>query len=763
MKSTVSIFSQRELLLSAAESVSESQKHNFRVMPLKQGEVLFREGERDEIFYVLMSGRLEAHSEGWDLDMTEILPGRTLGEAAILTGRPYVATVTAAENSIMLAISRGAFYRLIESKSELEAYFRETIAPRIHRSYLTEILTKLFGNLSNKFEEHLQQHVSWLQLETGDILFNEGEPGDALYIVVAGRLKVVISGDDRERVIGTIHHGEMVGEMALLTDSPRSATIRAARETHLVRLDREDFDTLVHDYPDALLNITRTIITRQQKGQHSHNNAGVNAQSFAVVFLDDRTPGVFDTMLDTFTTDDNAQVFNAMRFDTHYGQSGVAQTNFSGYLNLIVTRWMTELEMNHRYVFWVADSEWTNWTQRCLRNADRLLLVGSSIESPERRAIEAHIERHFPGLRADLILLHPPETEQPAGTRAWLEARKVFRHHHIRRGDAGHIARVARHLSGRAYGLALSGGGATALAHIGVKRALEQLGIPVDMIGGTSMGAIIGAGMALGYGYDDMLELVDDFGHTGAISDPTAPFVSLLKSKKITALFKQFFAKIQIEDLWIPFFCVSSNLTQSEVHVHDAGTLWEAIRTTASLPVVTVPVSVGDDLHVDGGVMNNFPVDIMHARIEGGPIIGIMVSPLCSESEEYDDLAYSVSGWRALWRRLNPFADPLKVPAIMDTLFRTMQVNSRRHFLAVHELADLSIVMHDNHYRFYELDKHAEIIQHGYDASFEPLKLWWDEQKARQTSASGDEGVRQQQQPDEADQSSDNHPEGKHA
>jgi lysophospholipid hydrolase len=726
MKTATSIFTQDELFDWTGMSMFESLRSHVRMMKLAPGDTLFREGERGDTFYILLGGRLEAESEQSELLRTEIEPGRAIGETALLTGSPYSATVKATENSSLLAVSRRAFNDLINRHPKIQTYFNEIITPRIHSNYLTKILYELFGNLSAELEQRIQEHVTWQQLQSGDVLFREGDAGDELIIVVTGRLRVSRMQDGQEHIIGEIHQGEMVGEQALLTYEPRSATVKAVRQTDIVRLSRDDFELLVHHQPQALIKITRTIIERQRLTKRRyHEKSSLN---FAVLFLHDKDIEFVEALAQKLhSADAPVRVFDAERFDNYYGQSGVAQTTFDNYTSLLVNRWLTEMEVQNDQIFLVADTDWTNWTIRCLQNADRVLLVADGTKSPDLTTIEIHLKQHFPNLRQELLLLHPPATTQPSGTMHWLEHRKVHRHHHIRQKNEQHIARVARLITGSAYGLALSGGGATALAHVGVLQVMEELGIPIDMIGGTSMGAMIGAAVALGKRVTDLKTLIAEFSEPKKIFDLTLPFVALLSTQKLTRLLQNTYGDVHIEDLWIPFFSVSSNLTKSKVEYHTRGLLWHAVRTSASLPVATVPININGNLHVDGAVMNNYPVDIMYELIEGGYVIGVMVSPLPVAEENIDDLQPSVSGWHVLYRRLNPFAKTMQVPPIMNTLFRTLQVNSQYHFKSVAQLADLSIVLHQNFYRFFELEKYQEIIDLGYESAKPQLEAWWHE------------------------------------
>jgi NTE family protein len=715
MKSTVSIFTQRELMMWAGVDAFDSLRHYIRIVLLEAGDVLFNEGERDDTFYILLNGRLHATSENWKLLITDIEPGRAIGETALLTGRPYIATVTAVEESNLFAITRRAFHQVIKNHPEIQEYFNQIITPRLHSNYLTAILHRLFGDISENLEKLIQEQVVWQQLHSGEILYEQGAAADDMAIVITGRLQVTLKRDDKEQILAEIHHGNIVGEMALLTDEPRSATVRALRQTDIVRLHHSAFENLIESHPEALMSITRTIIERQQISVGNRRNKAKHSLNFALVFLDEVQLNFVDALATQTQAYNSVRVFDAERFSKHYGQSGVAQADFNNYLSLLLNKWLSELEVHHDHVFLVADSEWTNWTIRCLQNADHILFIADSTKSYELREIETVIYEKFPEARKDLILLHPSETTHPIATKKWLDVRKITKHHHIRLGDLSHIARVARHIIGEANGIVLSGGGAIGISHIGVMQAIEEQGMPIDMIAGTSMGALIAAGFALGRSADEMKEMAAQLSDPKKILDWTLPLVSFVATRKVTNMMKDLFGEIRIEDLWIPYFCVSSNLTEFEPAYHQRGLLWRAVRTSTAIPVAMSPIKVGDDLHVDGSIMNNFPVDKMFELVEGGHVIGVMVSPVTKPEEHISDLKDSVSGWQILYNRLNPFSQTLQIPSLTNTFYRSLLVNSKHHFQSVQHLSDLLITIEQSNYGYLEVDKYPELIQLGYD------------------------------------------------
>jgi NTE family protein len=254
--------------------------------------------------------------------------------------------------------------------------------------------------------------------------------------------------------------------------------------------------------------------------------------------------------------------------------------------------------------------------------------------------------------------------------------------HHVH-GPAD-IARVARLLTGRSVGLVLSGGGARGFAHIGVLRALREANIPVDSIGATSIGAIIGAGWAAGWDYEEMVERIRrTFVSSNPLSDYTLPIISLVAGRKVSRLLRQEFGETDIEDLRLPFYCVSANLTNGQLAVHRRGKVWLWLRASIAIPGVLPPVCTEKQAYVDGATLNNLPVDVMREGFRG-PIIAVDAGGERGFSSELD-MTELPPIWkiRSLLRHMRPSAN------IMRILLRAGMLNSAATSIAQRELADL--------------------------------------------------------------------------
>jgi NTE family protein len=252
----------------------------------------------------------------------------------------------------------------------------------------------------------------------------------------------------------------------------------------------------------------------------------------------------------------------------------------------------------------------------------------------------------------------------------------------LRADEPGDVRRLARRVAGRAVGLVLAGGGARGYAHIGVIKALMEAGVPFDDLGGTSMGAVIAAGLAAEWSLEELItRMRDAFVVRNPLSDFTLPLIALLRGKKVSDRLREHFGEIRIEELPKPFFCVSSDLTTGRIHVHRTGPLWRALRASVALPGILPPVTHEGHLLVDGGVMNNLPVDVMAAQARG-PVIA---SDVTGEVDFYvRDSRYGERPvWWLVWQRMRG------TPSIVSILMRSGTVGSEAQRRVVRDQAEL--------------------------------------------------------------------------
>ena len=271
-----------------------------------------------------------------------------------------------------------------------------------------------------------------------------------------------------------------------------------------------------------------------------------------------------------------------------------------------------------------------------------------------------------------LVLMHDHQTNSPANTQMWLAKSSPNSHIHIRQQRRADFNRLTRILTGNNIGVVLSGGGARGFAHIGAIRALEEFGLNIDQIGGTSIGALLASQYAMGWDTQTMLEKTKDAIHEFYKMEYTLPIVSLLTGKAWGNFLRALIGDTQIEDLWFNYFCCASNLTDTQLKIYEQGSLWKAVRASSSIPGLVPPVYEDGSILVDGAVLNNMPVDIMRARNNGGSVYAIDVSSAINNSyqQQFDPVQ---SGWRLfLGRKKNS-----DIPNMISILMRSATMGSQ--------------------------------------------------------------------------------------
>jgi NTE family protein len=571
--------------------------------------------------------------------------------------------------------------------------------------------------------QDVETRLEWLNLVSGEILYRPGDPGDGLYVIISGRLRTTVEGQDGGgRLVGEMGRGELLGELEVLSGEARGAQVRAVRDSELVRLGRDDLLALAQRHMQVMLQINKLIARRLRQQYVSAGRVDSTLLTFALLPCDSGVPlpevgRQLAQALGAF----GPTVYVTCAIVDEAVEPGAAQAALDDPRNAQIVSWLSELEARYRYVVYEGEPEASEWSRRCVRQADRILLLGHAGAQTEPAAHEiVLLAGEASAARTELVLLHAAHATAASGTAQWLKARSVRDHYHVRLGNAQDLAHVARRLTSHALGLVLGGGGARGFAHIGVYRALQEAGIEVDLVGGTSMGAIISGAIGLGWSAQQMKEMARQLSSPIKLFDPTLPLVSLFASGKATRNFRNLYGDALIEDLWRPVFCVATNVTRATETVFRQGPLWKAVRASGSLPGVFPPVLHEGDLLVDGGAMNNIPVDVMRELVQGGRILAVNVSPPVDLVKEYH-FGPVISGSRALISKINP-RDSFSVPSIYECLQRMMSLHDFHGTGAKPQLADAFLSPSVDQYGLLEFGAYDSIIEAGYRAAKELLE-----------------------------------------
>ncbi len=698
---------------------------------MDRGERLFAQGDEARGMYIVISGELKItirNKEGYEVVVKHMGPGEPVGEMALLSGCTRSATVTAVNDTTLAKLAREDFEELLQDYPQVREKLYGLVRRRVQRTILANLLPNYFGEMEAGSFGDIVSKFEWIHLKRGQALFKDGDTGDSLYILVNGLLHVVdeldeISGRPRPRkLLGVIYAGQMVGEMAVITGDKRMATIYAARGSDLVELSRESFEWVSRKYPQVLLAITRTVVRRLQLvGQEARPKR--MALNIAVIpaSLEVDARDLIEPLTRAFSRFGPVHVLTSDGVDAFFGREGIAQASVRDPRHPGICAWLEELESRHEVLIYQADMGPTRWTQHCLSRADKVVLAADTRYTKHLGTIETQMmDAGDPALSPArvLVLMHPAGTRLPSGTAPWLKGRTLEAHYHVRRDREGDFQRLARILSGRAVGLALGGGAARGLAHVGVLRALDEAGIPIDMVCGASMGAIIGALYALGNDYDGMMRICKKlFLEINPFSEYTLPVISLMRGRRLRLMGQVAYGDSSIEDLWLNFFCVSTNLTTSRLVVHRSGSLWRAVRTSSSVPAMIAPVLRKGQVYVDGGVINNLPGDILRPRC--GRLIAVDANPSLDLSAGVKTLP---SPWKYAWNRMVPLKKSIPVPHIVDIILSTVLTGSYMGAERVKEQADLSLTPPLQEIGFLSFKKLEQIVDIGYRYTREYLE-----------------------------------------
>jgi NTE family protein len=564
------------------------------------------------------------------------------------------------------------------------------------RDTLATCLTQIFGRIDDGFIDAALPLLQWTELSGGQTLMEEGDPGDGVYFVISGRLRAYATVEDERRTIGEIGRGETVGEMGVLTGEPRTATVIAVRDTVLAHASRAAFDELLLRHPQLPIHMARIIIERLKR---SASRPPVRKP--ATICLLGITDGVelrafAEGIKRELERWGRATLETRERIDIRFGRGAAeSTTQDDAEVHHRVSGWLDDAEFRHDFVLLLADGD-SEWTQRCLRQADEVLLVANADAPPEVHSLEARLcmgEEAGTHARQTLVLLHDVQRRHPSGTGRWLDRRPVDAHLHIRAELRRDMARLARIVSGNAVGLVLAGGGARGFAHLGVYKALEEAGIEIDFIGGTSMGAIVAACISLDQPSQDLIGFVRKTFAKNPTGDVNfLPMLSLIKGARIKAATSQAVLEAtgsmqtDVADSWRTLYCVASNYSSAREMVITRGRLDRAIRASLSIPVALPPVLWEGELLIDGAVFNNFPTDIM-ARMGARRIIGIDLSRHNPRKYEFEEMP---STWELLLDRFRGRKHRrYKLPTLGALLMRTTILYSESRGEQARESVDL--------------------------------------------------------------------------
>ncbi|XP_068617025.1 patatin-like phospholipase domain-containing protein 7 [Brachionichthys hirsutus] len=727
---------------------------------VKAGSVLARQGDQDVSVLFVVSGLLHVQQRMIDREEDTLLfvthPGELVGHLAVLTGEPLIFTFRAQRDCAFLAITKTHFYEIMRQEPRVVLNVAHTVVKRV-----------------SPFVRQIDFALDWMAVEAGHAVYRQGDKSDSTFIVLSGRLRSVIAKDDGKKALaGEYGRGDLIGVVEALTRMNRATTVHAVRDSELAKLPEGALNSIKRRYPQV---VTRLIHLLGQKilGSMQQVHGPLAARSLALhpptSKWDSGNPASNLSTVTILPASEDVPL-TAFALELHHALSGIGpallltsdiikQRLGSAALDSIheyrLSSWLGQQEDIHRIILYQSDPRLTPWTQRCIRQADCVIIVGLGDQEPSVGELERMLEGGAVRAQKQLVLLHREDGPPPGGTAEWLNMRSwISRHHHLscprrvfskrslpklrelyqrvfekcpdRHSDFSRLARV---LTGNGIALVLGGGGARGCSQVGILRALNEAGIPVDMVGGTSIGSLMGALYAeekssSRTGARAREWAADMTSYFKKLLDLTYPVTSMFSGASFNSSIGSIFKGKQIEDLWLPYFNITTDITASSMRVHTDGSLWRYVRASMSLSGYLPPLCDPKDGHLllDGGYINNLPADV--ARSMGAKVV-IAIDVGSQDETNLTNYGDSLNGWWLLWKRLNPLAQKIKVLNMAEIQTRLAYVCCTRQLELVKESEYCEYIRPPiDHYGTLEFSKFDEIAEVGYQHGKMLFSVW---------------------------------------
>lgn len=594
----------------------------------------------------------------------------------------------------------------------------------INTKEIKALLKMYFPSFEDDLIDELLSYGELKEAEPQEKMIAQSELSTDVFFLLTGRMRVILEGQfEGKQRLNSISSGEFFGEMALFNNAPRSTSVVATRKSIVLKFSGEDFQKLIDSRIALLKYIGSTLITRLSstnegpKERASFKNIGIlpfqsnyDINGFTKLLL----PEIDKYGKSLFISKD-------LLIDKGIWKKGdIESKNSNRFYNYLYSN-DTEVD----FVLIEGDATDRSWSNLVSDHADKLILIGKKETPVKDDSLKTWLKKYeseATGIDQILILDSRDESEI-FDTEKYTDSNPIDLVLHLHTNND--FGRIGRYISGNSIKLILSGGGAKGIAHLGVFKAMKELDIPIDFVGGTSMGSIMAAVIATGVSYEEMVKMsFYSFVTSKPLKDYQLPLVALISGKKMEKVLNKSFPNTLIENLKIPFFAVAANLSKARTEIISNGKVANAVRASISLPGVFPPAVHNGSLMLDGGVVDNFPVDHMNTLADG-PNIGVDLSHTKDRVLGYDEVP---SNWSIIKDKFNK-KKKFKIPSIYQTIMGTMTLASEEKRKAGLSKFDVIINPEVSKFGFLNFEKHDKILEEGYRSSFEVLKKWKEDKK----------------------------------
>ncbi|XP_055938535.1 neuropathy target esterase sws-like isoform X2 [Argiope bruennichi] len=625
--------------------------------------------------------------------------GEIMGALAVLSGEPSLFTIRTRNFTQVGVLSKKNTYDILSQKPLAVLHLAQSVIKRL-----------------SPFVRQIDFALDWINVESGRAIYRQDDISDCTYILLSGRLRSVLKRPDgKKELVGEYGRGDLVGIVEVLTQTRRSTTVMAVRNSELAKLPEGLLNAIKIKYPEVVTRFIhllghRILGSLQKRIPYASEKAftmdsrptGSNFATVAILAAMDDVP------LTAFTLELNhalTAIGPTLRLTSDIIKKTLGPTALLSANEYRLCSWLAQQEDQHKIVLYQCDSYFSPWTQRCIRQADCIIIVALADAEPTVGEMEKELEHFAVRTQKELVLLHRDDRIKPRKTVEWLNMRSwCSSHYHIRcpkrmftkkspmrLADVynklfvnppnihSDFSRLARFLTGTSFGLVLGGGGARGAAHVGIIKALREAGIPVDMVGGVSIGAFMGALWCQESDVTTMTQKAREWSYKmnsywRQILDLTYPATAMFTGAGFNRTIQEVFGERQIEDLWLPYFTITTDITDSTMRVHTHGDLWRYVRASMTVTGLLPPICdpIDGNLLVDGCYVNNVPADVMR-EMGAETIIAIDVGS--QDDIDLTNYGDTLNGWWLLWKKWNPWASPVKVPSLQEIQSRLAYVS----------------------------------------------------------------------------------------
>uniref|UniRef100_A0AC35TVI7 Swiss cheese n=1 Tax=Rhabditophanes sp. KR3021 TaxID=114890 RepID=A0AC35TVI7_9BILA len=749
-----------------SDRASELLQERIDMMAVNEDDVIVEQGSNDDVKLVLVvTGVLklcqdipkEATDEYDDVETekfsTFVFQKEMVGGLQLLTDEPSFYKVKAAANSVLAVIRKPQYEKLLAEYPQIALHIAHSVIKRI-----------------SPFVRGVDFAIDWTLLDSGQAVYRTGEKSDSIYVVLSGRMRSV----DKKQVLEEFGKGSVIGMIEVIQNKPRSSTVLAIRFSQLAEISEGLLNFIKMQFPSVGFRLIKLL--GQYFDSSNSQNTLLNGPLLSIDGISQDAishisnlhtiailPASADVPIKPFT----CELYHALNGNkkvlrlssaTITAQLGKYVLDKQADFKLI--HWLNAQEDDYPLIIYECDYEASVWTRRCLKQADAILVVANGRSKPlEKSFLEEHMMMNQESIRTskELILLWDEDVKAPHGTYEWLKGSYFTGHHHVKMSSRmrqwdgieelkesdvlsyyeksvyqesidirSDFSRLARILTGQAIGLVLGGGGARGAHHVSILRALQENSIPIDIIGGTSMGSFIG-GVYAEFPNGNIEDRVSGWFKVMSSKirqawDLTYGHSAMFTGAGFNATIRNVFKDKLIEDCWISYFCITTDITSSEMRVHRSGSLFSYVRASMSLAGYLPPLCDPLDGHLllDGGYVNNLPADVMKSM---GTKHVIAVDVGSREEGNLYNYGDQLSGVWVLLRRLNPWARPLKILKQDEIQSRLAYVSCTRQLEMVKKAPYCTYLRPPvETIGTLEFDRFEEIMKMGYEYGMTEIK-----------------------------------------